>query len=441
MKLVISSYFDLGYSLGFTDDVFDQKRNLKKSKELGITNPLGNFLLIDLANDEELLNLWKVKTHEELGKEQSLQDYGLNSFEHREELTALLNDPPLSKVEVYLCSLGIGIFYIEVLNDAIPVHLIRAFYHFMEWGAYDPEFGQELNKRVSKEVEGIATPEFKKLTTRGNDNRQNEDKAEKEGIFPSFNLTIPCFKKEEAEITKSRFPTKTTFTELKFDYHGSLHFNWAVQILEPRENENASIDDIEKEFSRLIENIIICESFLAICQFMHQFFNAKIAEQLNTYSKEEITFNNMEETLALKHLGLYIANICQYRLVAEAEEDQTFFEEWEKYAKIKPMQELINQQCQKMYEFQNDIKIRLDEKKEKEEKEKEKKIKRILFSLTVLTFISVVKDFYDFVYCTSSPSASFQPGKFWPMLILLGVVVFIIWSFFSSNLFFRKKQD
>ena len=156
MKLVLLSYFDIGYSFGFTDSVFERKSvdNDKlypgKDIETGLINPLGKAVSFDLDTDLGLLQPWLKFALHALEIETDLADYGIMSGEQSDRLKNIISKPPVEKADVYIFPMGVGLLHVE-LKDQIPPDLIKGFYHFMEFGAY-AEFGVQLLHVVSQKM-------------------------------------------------------------------------------------------------------------------------------------------------------------------------------------------------------------------------------------------------------------------------------------------------
>ena len=61
MQLGLATYFDLGWSVGLTDDVFADVALTAPFdiSDVGLENPLGRGVEIDLVDEEHVLELWR----------------------------------------------------------------------------------------------------------------------------------------------------------------------------------------------------------------------------------------------------------------------------------------------------------------------------------------------------------------------------------------------
>lgn len=397
MKLVLLSYFDIGYSFGFTDSVFEYKR-IDSDKlysgediETGLINPLGKAVSFDLNKDLGLLQSWSEFALNALEVETDIVDYGIISTEQLDRLKKLISTPPIETANVYVFPMGIGLLYVE-LKDQIPHDLIKGFDHFMEFGAY-AKFGFKLLNALSKKMMHFEDNEFKKLTKRNIEDR----------VFPSFDLMIKCKNENEVEICKSVFSNGNInfFKPLTFEYHGILHFNYAVQLLQVKKNTEGLF--IEEQLNRMIDNIMISHLFLGHCQIFNKFFQSKIHDQLDLQlmknsgkANKGVKEFSTDDFNILKNLAQLLVSKTQYYLVAEAEEDQIYYKEWELCAQIKMIQEQIIQQSQKMYDFQIDMKEEEEKVRNIAETKRSNRLNNFIYFLTSLTLISVITDSINF---------------------------------------------
>jgi hypothetical protein len=397
MKLILLSYFDLGYSFGFTDSVFVRKgvddRELFKGKdgETGLVNPLGKAVPFDLDTDLNLLQPWLKFALNAIETEADKAGFGITSTEQLVRLQKLISEPPVESANVYVYPMGIGLLYVE-FNDEIPHDLISGFSHFMEFGAYD-DFGAQFLKAVSKKMLRYEDKDFKKLTKRDEIIR----------VFPSFNRMIKCKNEKEIEICKSIYSSGNSnyFKPLEFEYHGVLHFNYAIQLLKAKKSNDDSFH--EDQLNRMIDNIMISHLFLGHCQFFNIFFQSKILAQLDLklmknsgkVEREDESFSTNDFNI-LKNLAQLLVSKTQYYLVAEAEEDQNYFKAWESRAQVKLIQEQIIQQSQKMYDFQMDTKQEEEKASNIVKAKRANRLNTFIYFLTSLTLISVITDSINF---------------------------------------------
>lgn len=423
MKLTLLSYFDIGYSFGFTDSVFEHK--IIDSKKLysgndteeGLINPLGNAVSFDIDSDLNLLDSWSKFALNAIEIETNKLEFGITSIEQLERLKKLISNPEIESAKACVYSMGIGLLLVE-FKDQIPEDLIKGFSHFMEFGAYG-EFGLLFLNVLSQKMIHFEDHEFKKLTKRG-----LKDKMD--GVFPSFNKIVKCKDKTEVEICKSIFSNGNNnfFKPLEFEYHGILHFNYAIQILESKKHTDGLF--IEEQLNRMIDIILISHLFLGHCQFFNKFFQTKIHDQLdlqlmkNSGKADKLLqeFSNNDFNI-LKNLAQLLVSKTQYYLVAEAEEDQNYFKVWELSAQIKLIQEQIIQQSQKMYDFQIDMKYEEEKARNIAEIKRANKLNNFIYFLTSLTLVSVITDSVNFFKKDEGFDA-----PFWKF----GILIFLIFS-------------
>lgn len=120
---------------------------------------------------------------------------------------------------------------------------------------------------------------------------------------------------------------------IDFEYHGKLYFGWADCVLLARDLQDKE-ETPEEQILRMEECIKIAHVFLGICESFEQLMLTKIYDQVGGYLKGTGITGDARDLNRLRTLALAVVSLTNYKPVAAAEEDQRYFELFEKYARV-----------------------------------------------------------------------------------------------------------
>lgn len=415
MRLSLQSYFDLGFSLGLGDGVFCAASDgrVPDIAKVGISNPFGQGLVVDLCeNDSIILQRWKEMALEKVVHPDTETGYarkpGISDEEDELHKTKFLEQLATSIVEHAFdrCTLtiyAVGLVFLRLDHaPGIPPEFLQGFHKCYEFAAYTVEISQALHELAVTTAQAKLGPSpnpLVELSKRPEPEIVTDENGYQESkLFLSFSCIALCVDVNDnvAQVkTACRAMEGGDFKELVFDYHGKMHFGWAVCILEPRTRDQPS-ELAFSEIHRMLECIQIAHVFLGLCQAFENLFLQETRTQVDGYVKGT-RGRTSTELNRLRTLALAVVTLTQYAGVAEAIEDQRYFACWEESAKLKDRHTKIQQQCELLYNVQAaETQVEAAEI-QAEEAKRERLLNRIVLILTAGTLISVLVDSYQFI--------------------------------------------
>jgi len=406
MRLSLQSYFDLGFSLGLGDAVFREAARVPDIAKVGISNPFGQGLPVNLCADHQpLIELWKQKAIEKVFHPDMENGYvrlpGISdeeSISHKErfleELSSSIKNHRVDKCTLTIYAVGLVFLRLDHA-PGIPARFLQGFHKCYEFAGYNVEVSQALHEIALAAVTGAvdrSANRLAELSRRPEPEIITDDTGYQESkLFLSFSCIGLCVDPGDnvsATLQALHDVEGGELKELTFDYHGKLHFGWAVCVLEPRTSGAAASESLQ-EIDRMLECVQVAHVFLGACQAFENLFLQETRKQVDGYVKGK-RGRSSTELNRLRTLALAVVTLTQYAGVAEAAEDQHYFACWEENAKIKERHEKIQQQCELLYNVQA-------AETQTEEARRERTLNRVVLVLTAGTLISVLVDSYEFI--------------------------------------------
>jgi len=262
MKIIISGYFDAGYSIGIDDYPFEKEGALSalnqgndflasfnKPKEMyafadeesggafhvddaeghiGLSVPVGTGLKIDLSGSSML---------------QFLHAEALEAASDKRFMGSYYSDPPknivgvltdfqqkigFSKASVNLYGLGIGYIYIESaeLNEKLAPYALWIYrcYEYATYGTYSSgKFRDAFRKMVSDTYTIFSNKDGYEALTR---------RKIPCDYFPGYQLILMCNNQHDALLASRILENYDELTPLQMD-DGKISLGWAAAIVEP----------------------------------------------------------------------------------------------------------------------------------------------------------------------------------------------------------------
>lgn len=422
MEYSLQACFDLGVSYGLDDKVFVKSTghvNAPDILQIGIRNPLG--LGIRYRVDEhnpEVIAEWrqyarsKVDVPEmELGYDDSLRgdpttDVEFEAF--KQELRNVIEVHPIALCELAIYAIGVVFMRLD-FSSGIPVHLLQGVSHCFEYAAYLVPISTALLD-VAKRAADMALERrprkwgrrdvrvgIQGLSKRPDPEIQEDERGTRESrLFTGFTHVAMCVDQgDDVEAIQRQIQPVNEDTNapdsqrLVFEYHGKMHFNWAGCVLEPK-SFNDPAESPKQQIQRMLLCIQIAHTLQAACNAFERLFFYETIDQADGYIKGQQGGRSHVELNRLRTLALAVISLANFTPIAAAEEDQAYFNAYDKNAKLKEIHELILQR--------SDILLNVQTAEAEEEKtQREQYLNTAVLMLTGFTLLSVLADTYGFL--------------------------------------------
>jgi hypothetical protein len=198
---------------------------------------------------------------------------------------------------------------------------------------------------------------------------------------------------------------------LSFEFHGTLHFDWASCILVARSFDDPSEDPMT-QIQRMLYCIQIAHSYLGTCVAFEDLFFHETLRQADGYVKGIPGGRDPRELNRLRTLALAVVSLTSYAAITATEEDQSYFDCYERHAKIRERHQIIQDRCEIL------LNVQVAET-QSEEAKRQQLLNGVVLFLTAFTFLSVFADSYTFL----------QEGEHWLPHLLHRVVVLVCIGF------------
>lgn len=401
MRPALISYFDLGVSFGLGDRAFDP-RAVADPGIVGLVNPFGSGLRVDLAADAPAaLSHWRDAaaaqvTRIDTGWSESL---GASRATFDAELCRYVTEHGIHRCQMTIYSVGTVYLALE-LAGGIQEPYVRGLLACFESAAYTSQVSDALFQvahcHASRAVGG-RHHDLAELTRRAAPLVQRDASGYEESqLFSSFTTLLLCVEEGDAArvVDLARAWQLSAADVIDFEYHGRLHFGWAACLVEPRYYPAAApaghLATSYEQITRMLRCIQIAHVFLGTCEAFVRLFQEEIQQQVGAHADEAVTGRDPEELNRLRTLALAVVNLTQFNLVAQAEEDRTYFG---KFAAVSGMQvhhRLIQDACEILHNVQV-------AQRQQQEARRQNLLGSVLLLLTSLTLVSVTVDAYSFI--------------------------------------------
>jgi len=252
MRGGLAGSFDIGYSYGITDRVFDDG-TLGASTDIGmvgIDNPFGRGVTLELP--PELIDEWRREASRQLdrpelepGWDKDWTEFPKAAFDGavRQVLTEY---PVVCRVTLY--AVGIAYLRFEVQRTMDP-RIVHGVLTCFEFAAYTPGIATVILERSREYVDACLLGkhrQFRELTRRPDAKLKTDEKGYREvSVFSAF-TGIVCFDGEDADDQRALLREQIVgagAAEIPFEYHGTLTYTWASCLVTPRARSEQPVDE------------------------------------------------------------------------------------------------------------------------------------------------------------------------------------------------------
>lgn len=444
MKLSLQSYFDLRASYGLGDGIFrrspattnsDSAATVPDIPEIGIRNPLGLGVVCELINQHaEIMNEWratairKVDVPEmELGYDEAARSLGQSEEDFKERLKDHINEHRIEGCTLTVYAIGTVFLRLD-LATGLPLEFVRGLGRCFEYAAYEEHISQELlmvaRQTIESAIEGQHSG-IQELSRRPDpvieiDERENR---ESDLLYAGFTNVVMCVDEgDDVEAMKQKMlppvpgAPQREYEMLSFEFHGTLYFDWATCILVPR-----AFDDPDEKPTDQIQRMLYCiqiaHAYLGTCVAFEDLFFHETIRQADGYVKGEPAGRDPQELNRLRTLALAVVSLTSYAAVTATEEDQSYFDCFERQAKIGERHQIIQDRCEILHNVQV-------AETQAEETKRAQVLNGVVLFLTAFTFVGVFADSYAFL----ESGEDWLPQLLYRLVVLGSLLVLIIWA-------------
>jgi hypothetical protein len=448
MKMSLQSYFDLGASYGLGDDIFrrssatsgpDASATVLDIPAIGIRNPLGLGVVCQLDNQHaEIMNEWraaavrKVDMPEmELGYDDDPNSSGqieeIRFSDFKEQLKGHIHEHGIEGCTLTVYAIGTVFLRLDFASG-LPIEFLRGFTRCFEYAAYEEHTSQGLLRVARQTMESAIRGQnsgIQELSRRPDPAIEIDEHGNSESdlLYAGFTYVALCVDEgDKVETVKQKLlppvpgAPQRQYEVLSFEFHGTLHFDWASCILVARSFDDPSEDPMT-QIQRMLYCIQIAHSYLGTCVAFEDLFFHETLRQADGYVKGIPGGRDPRELNRLRTLALAVVSLTSYAAITATEEDQSYFDCYERHAKIRERHQIIQDRCEIL------LNVQVAET-QSEEAKRQQLLNGVVLFLTAFTFLSVFADSYTFL----------QEGEHWlphllhRVVVLGSVLVLLVWA-------------
>jgi hypothetical protein len=334
------------------------------------------------------------------------------------------------RIEGYsLTVYAIGTVFLRLdFASGLPMEYLRGFARCFEYAAYDEHISQELLTIARQTMEGAIEGQdsgIQDLSRRPDPVIETDERGNRESdlLYAGFtNVALCVDKRDEVEAVKQKLlppvsgAPQRQHEVLSFEFHGTLHFDWASCILVPRSFDDPS-DDPMAQIQRMLYCIQIAHAYLGTCVAFEDLFFHETLRQAEGYVKGTPGGRDPQELNRLRTLALAVVSLTSYAAVTATEEDQSYFDCFERQAKIGERHQIIQERCEILHNVQV-------AETQAEEAKRQQLLNGVVLFLTAFTFLSVFADSYTFL----AEGEQWLPQLLHRVVVLGSLLVLIVWA-------------
>ena len=420
MELSLQSYFDIGVSYALGDTAFDrpEKATVPDILGIGIRNPLGLGIRYELGERSPIVALWrhqaiaKVDAPEmELGYDGLAPDNpdtcaAFDNFKNQLRDLVKLHTIKFLELTVY----GIGIVFLRLdFSAGVPERFAAGFGRCFEFAAYSVDVSDALletarqvaaervrkaPRRCWRRDTGIA---IQRLSRRPAPEIQRDEKGYMETrLFSAFTHIAMCVDKDDdvKAIKRHLLPQKDGTGDpdrvaLPFEYHGTIHFNWAACVIEPR-SYNKPEEPPETQIRRMLMCIQIAHTFQGACEAFQNLFLHETMDQAEGFIKGQRSGLTHIELNRLRTLALAVISLTRFESITQAAEDQAYFTAYDQQARLNRLHEIILSRSEVLLGVQ-------EAEADQEQARRDDNLNTAVIFLTGCAVMSTLWDVYEFL--------------------------------------------
>jgi hypothetical protein len=455
MRLCMISYFDVSESYGLGDDSFRSERLAAGYDlgEVGIANPLGRGVLVNLQRDyPDLVGKWKEASLRQVDRPESEIGYDSNAGSTRaqfgDRLKAAISQS-IPHCRIVVLAVGVALLRLE-FSEGIPVDLMRGVSRCFEYAAYTPAVSVSLQSAAQQTAQN-AVRDMKRnrlieLTSRRKATVSRDSKGYEESSLlttAGFTNVLVCVDVGDHEIADQAarafdLGDPAPDEVVDFEFHGSLRFGWAACLVQARRLEEwtgkfeTGQETPEQAVGRMLACIEIAHTFLGACDAFAGLFNAEMHAQVDGYARATLGGRRSQDLNRLRTLALALVSLTNFDLVTPAEEDQQYFGLFEKVANVEKRQTFIQEACEILYNVQ-------EAESEWQQDRRDRILAYFLAGLTSLTLVSVMADSYNFVGGPNAALIRNRGGRL-ELLLAVGTLGILLVLLLTRPSFRRRKR-
>jgi hypothetical protein len=411
MELSLQTYFDLGVTYGLGDSAFEPMQDATVSDILGIgiRNPLGLGRTGKLA--DATMNMWRRASVEkvdapemELGFEGSVQDCPNTPAtieEFKSSLKTLIAAHPVKTCQITIYAIGVVFLRLDC-EPWVPLPLANGFRRCFEYAAYS----EEVSRAILADARQLAAQSLKKprrrwwrsagsgssilaLSKRPDPEVQTDEKGYRElRLFPGFTHVALCTDvADKIEAIKVR-PLQDS-EALGFEYHGTIHFNWAACVIAPRTFDKPE-EPPHVQIRRMLMCIQIAHTFQAAVEAFNNLFLWETRVQAEGFIRGEAGGLDYIQLNRLRTLALAVVSLTSFESVTQTEEDQAYFRAYDRKAQLDKLRSNIRSNSEILSTVQRG-------ESELEQERRDDWFNTLILFLTGFTMLTVLKDIYEFL--------------------------------------------
>jgi hypothetical protein len=420
MELSLQTYFDIRLSYGLGDSAFERLEGANAPDILGIglRNPLGLGLRHALHKDSvEVLELWrqqavlKVDAPEmELGFETPTPEFADAAAieEFKTELRRFVAVHPIKTCEITIYAVGVVFLRLDFVAG-VPLPLANGFRRCFEYAGYYAEVSTALLK-VAREVANahLKRPPsrwwrrnrdigIQALSRRPEPEIQTDEKGYTESqLLAGFTHLALCVDAtDDVEAIKRRLMPRISGSNdpdsevLHFEYHGTIHFNWATCVIQPRSYEKVG-EEPATQIRRMLTCIQIAHTFQGAGEAFQNLFLHETLVLAEGFIRGHRGGLNHIELNRLRTLALAVISLTKFQTVTQTEEDQAYFRAYERNAKLDKLHDTMLSGSAVLLSVQQ-------AEADKEQERRDDNLNTAVIFLTGFTLLSTLWDVYEFL--------------------------------------------
>jgi len=435
MELSLQSYFDLGVSYGLRDTAFDRTdaATARELGKIGYRNPVGVGIACKQEELDPIIEIWRQQAIAQVDRPE--MELGFDgpptaqaaSEDFKNALRHVIGTHPIKLLIIRIY--GIGVVFLRL--DFMPgpeLRFANGFLRCFEYAAYTPAVSDSLLEKArdvaQKRLKQSPSRRWRRqpgilqrLSKRPEPEKQRDESGYEESqlLTHGFTKIAMCVDQgDDVELIKQHLIPKGEGTEaLTFEYHGTIHFNPAVCVIQPRSYDDPK-DSPSEQLLRMMMCIEVAHTFQGACEaFQNLFFNETITQAESFIEGRRGGFSHIELN-RLRTLALAVVNLTVFESVTQTAEDQAYFRAYDAYANLQKVHEIILSRSDILLEVQK-------AEEEQEKKRRDDNLNTTIIFLTGFAILSTLFDVYEFL---KGEGQGF--GKFIMRLDVLSILTFVL---------------
>jgi hypothetical protein len=412
MELSLQTYFDIGVSYGLGDTAFDLNDTATAPDlgEIGYRNPLGVGIC---CSDEDLapvITIWRQNAVKQLDRpemELGFDDPSTTEAafeEFKSGLRDALRTHPVKSLSMRIYAVGVVFLRLD-FSAGLQVKFSNGFLRCFEYAGYTVEVSELLREKAKDTAENHSRQPphrgrrresgmvIQRLSKRPDPDIQRDEKGYEESQLLTHGVTkiAMCLDQgDEVDVIKRHFIPKGEGTEtLAFEYHGTIHFNWAASVIEPRAYNN-TLEPPATQILRMLMCIEVAHTFHGALEAFQSLFFHETMTQAEGFIEGRRSGLSHIELNRMRTLALAVVNLTVFESVTQTAEDQAYFRAYAAHANIEKLHENILSRSDILLEVQK-------AEEEQEKKRRDNNLNTTILFLTGFAIFSALYDIYEFL--------------------------------------------